>query len=559
MSEVAESISTVVGLFRVSTEAQEKEGYSLAAQQAAYQRDCRRCGWRSLGTFEGQESGSSLQQRHTIHELIAFVRDRKPDAVWVIEQSRLTRGDELDVAILIRELRETGTKVVVERGSVIDPQDLEGAFMFRLKALFDRREWEVIAARNRRGKDEKARRGLLASGRPAYGYRVAGEGRDRGQRVPVPAEAEVVRSIFEWIAEGHSIRKVIELLRDRGIQAPTESGRCSGCRPSRYANGIQLWSRMTLRRILLNPIYVGVAYRNCWVKKGRSFVFDRTNPRAIWVEHAHEPIVTPELWEAAQRQMNRRRKATHVHLHMLTGLLVCPYCGNSFKSEASCDEGWTRQYYVCSTKVGVRDAVGRRRRTGNACPMPWLPRQQTDQAVWAAFVRLVTSPEMIERYLASAPATQRRAALRAEVDRLQRAAGEIEAKLARAREKLLSEILTDGEYLAERERLTVELGGLRRHIQEKTAALKSMSGEVTQRVIRNLAMLKLGEKKLSRDQRSKLFHALVRRVRFTDQKRQGIEVELYVLPESPETASTRAEALRPAVVALPVSLAVATP
>lgn len=555
MSARADSISTVVGLFRVSTEAQEKEGYSLGAQQAAYQRDCRCFGWRSLGAFEGQESGSSLQQRHVIHELMAFVQDRKPDAVWVIEQSRLTRGDELDVAILIRELRETGTKVVVERGSVIDPQDLEGAFMFRLKALFDRREWEVIAARNRRGKDEKAKQGLLANGRPAYGYTVVGEGKLRGRRVPVPAEADAVRSIFEWIADGCSIRKVIELLRDRGIRAPTESGRCSGRKPSRYASGIQLWSRMTLRRLLLNPIYLGVAYRNCWVRKGKSFVFDRTNRRAIWVESAHEAIISPELWEAAHRQMSRRQKATHVHVHMLTGLLVCPQCGNTFKSEASHDDGWSRQYYVCNTKVGTRDAVGRRQRAGGACSMPWLPLQKTDQLVWDAFVRLVTSPEMIDHYLASAPATQRRTALRAEVDRLQRAAAEVEAKLGRAREKLLSEILTDGEYLAERERLSAELSGLRRQIQEKVVGLQSMSGEVTQQVIRNLAVLKLGEKKLSHDQRSRLFHALVRRVRFTDPQRHGIEIELYVQPASHGTSPASARTAPPAVVALPVTLA----
>ena len=169
MPKQAESISTVVGLFRVSTEAQEKEGYSLAAQQTAYQRDCRAFGWQSLTTFQGQESGSSLDLRRTIHELIEYLRAHQPDAIWVIEQSRLTRGDELDVALLIRELRETGTKVVIERGSVIDPSDLEGAFLFRLKALMDRREWEVIAARNKRGKDEKAKQGLLVSGRPAYG------------------------------------------------------------------------------------------------------------------------------------------------------------------------------------------------------------------------------------------------------------------------------------------------------------------------------------------------------------------------------------------------------
>lgn len=124
----AEDIQTVVGLFRVSTEVQEREGYSLQAQERAFARDCRAYGWRSLATFEGQETGSALTQRQTIHDLIAFIHTNRPDAIWVIEQSRLTRGDELDVAILLRELRETGTKVVTERGNVIDPADLEGAF-----------------------------------------------------------------------------------------------------------------------------------------------------------------------------------------------------------------------------------------------------------------------------------------------------------------------------------------------------------------------------------------------------------------------------------------------
>ena len=551
----ASDISTVVGLFRVSTEIQQKEGYSLAAQQKAYERDCRHFGWRSRGTFEGQETGSSLQQRRTIHELIAYLRERKPDAVWVIEQSRLTRGDELDVAILLRELRETGTKVVVERGSVLDPCDLEGAFMFRLKALFDRREWEVITARNRRGKDEKAKQGLLSNGRPAYGYTVAGEGKQRGLRVPVPEEAAVVRSIFEWVADGHSIRRVIEMLRDRGIPGPSQSGRRSGRAPQRFHGGIQLWARMTLRRMLTNPVYRGVSYRHCWVAKGKRHVFDPTNPDAIWVENAHEAIISPELWEAVQRQMARRRKATHTTVHMLTGILVCPHCGQGFKSEMSFDGEWKRRYYVCNTKVGSRDLVGRRHRNAAGCPMAWLPLERTDEAVWDAFVRLVTSPEMIEEYLASAPATQRRAALQSEMQQLQRSMTELETKLGRAREKLLSEILTDGEYLAERERLGTELNGLRRRIEERAATLKSMSGEVTQQVIRNLAMLKLGHKKLTVDQRSRLFHSLVRKVRFTDKQRLKVEIELYVHPEHGQASRVEEAPTAPAVVALPATLA----
>ena len=556
MPKRAESISTVVGLFRVSTEAQEKEGYSLAAQQTAYQRDCRAFGWQSLTTFKGQESGSSLDLRRTIHELIAYLRARQPDAVWVIEQSRLTRGDELDVALLIRELRETGTKVVIERGSVIDPSDLEGAFLFRLKALMDRREWEVIAARNKRGKDEKAKQGLLVSGRPAYGYAVAGEGRKRGQRVIVPEQAAVVRQIFEWVAEGHSLRVVIQRLHERGISAPAQAGRTSGQPPTRIKGGVQFWGQTTLRRLLSNPIYLGVSYRNCWVKKSKQFVFDRANPKAIWIEDAHEAIVTPEVWEAAHRQLARRQAATHIHLHMLTGVLVCRHCGNSFGTTTSAVRpGAYRRYYECNTKRGPFDPVGRRKRSGKSCPSKWLRQDETDRLVWDAFVRLITSPEMIQRYLDSAPATKRRAALKDDIAHLTAQVAKIEQKLACAREKLLVEVLTDGEYLTVREHAAAELDGRRRRLAERNAELESMSGEVTMNVIRNLAMLKLGEKKLSSEQRSRLFHSLVRAVRFMDDRAREIEIELFVAPDAGEDQlAVPARASRAAVIAVPVSL-----
>lgn len=50
-------------------------------------------------------------------------------------------------------------------------------------------------------------------------------------------------------------------------------------------------------------------------------------------------------------------------------------------------------------------------------------------------------------------------------------------------------------------------------------------------VIHNSAILKLGEKKLSREQRSRLFHSIVRRVVPKDMDMKAVEIELYVQPE----------------------------
>lgn len=537
-----DDISTVVGLFRVSTEIQEREGYSLQAQKTAYARDCRTFGWRSLAIFEGYETGSSLSDRKTIHELISLIRQDHPDAVWVIEQSRLTRGDELDVAILLRDLRESMTKVVTERGNVIDPANLEGAFTFRLKALMDRREWEVISARNKRGKDEKAQRGLNVNGRPAYGYTTSGDGHDKGLRIPIPNEATIVHSIFEWTADGISMRKITKRLFEQGIPAPTQSGRVSGKRPERFKDGIQLWGRTTIRRILNNPIYLGVSYRNCWIKRGKSLVFETNkiiNPKVIWIEGAHEPIVTQELWDAAHARIKSLRSQKHNQIHMLTGLLVCPICGNTFTVTTSNDgRGNKNSYYFCRTKRQISDEFGNMRRNAKGCSSRWLPLEKTDRFVWDAFIRLITSPDMVEIYIASAEVEKRRMRLREKIDNFQNEASKVETQMSRAREKLLTEILTDGEYLKERERLETQLRGFQKRLIESQNELKSTSKDAARRVIHNLAILKLGEKKLSVAQRSQFFHAAVKSVVPRDMRLERMDIELYVkLPPKDEAAS----------------------
>ena len=526
-----DDISTVIGLFRVSTEAQEREGYSLQAQERAYERDCRTFGWRSLQVFQGQETGSALDQRQIIHELIAFVRENRPDAVWIIEQSRLTRGDDLDVALQLRELRETGTKVVTERGHVVDPTDIEGDFAFRMKALIDRREWQIIAARSRRAKDEKARRGLLVNARPAYGYQTSGEGRDKGQRIIVPEEAAVVRQIFEWTAAGITGRGIIQRLYDQGVPAPCQAGRSSGAKPKRFKHGLQLWGRSTVRRFLGNPIYLGVSYRHCWLKKGSSFVFEPENPDAIWVENAHEPTITQELWDAAHRQIKLLTNAKHTEIHMLTGILKCAVCGNTYNVTTSKDRrGNANTYYFCKSKRQVKDEYGNFQRTANACRSKWLPLGKTDKLVWDAFVRLICSPDIVEQFLASASAEKKRSRLRSEIEDLERSAVKIEDMMARAREKLLTEILTDGEYLRERERLATQIKGITTRLVTKRSEWTSSSKDAAMQVIQNLAILKLGEKKMSRDQRSRLFHALVKRVVPKDNDFKRVEIELYVRP-----------------------------
>ncbi|MCH7706333.1 MAG: recombinase family protein, partial [Chloroflexi bacterium] len=261
-----------------------------------------------------------------------------------------------------------------------------------MKALIDRRELQVIRRRSNLGKDEKARRGLLSSGRPAFGYKTTGEGRDRGQRTPNEEEAPIVRTIFEFASQGLSISKIIRELHNRAISPPTSRGRASGMTPTRFRGGVQLWSSTTLKRLLSNPIYKGVAYRNCWVRRGPSFVFDPSNEKAIWIKNAHEPIVDAGLFDRVQEQL-AARACRGVSRHMLTGLMRCPACKGGYRSETSRRrDGTSAPYYVCSGKREPADVFGKRKRNAARCQSKWQPGDATDSRMWAALVGILAQP-----------------------------------------------------------------------------------------------------------------------------------------------------------------------
>src|SRR5689334_2172590 len=118
----------VVALFRVSTEKQESEGASLDAQERAYDALAERGGWQTVGRFRGCESATqAATERRVLQQVLGCIREKSPDAVYVHEQSRLTRGDELEAALLMRELKEQRTKIIVN-GVVRDLSSIDERF-----------------------------------------------------------------------------------------------------------------------------------------------------------------------------------------------------------------------------------------------------------------------------------------------------------------------------------------------------------------------------------------------------------------------------------------------
>lgn len=280
------------------------------------------------------------------------------------------------------ELIETEqiTKVVVERydrlyrkgalqGQICALADEHGVWLYSVReptqrgddqsAMWIRTIFGLTAEQDVRNLIAKRRRGMLGrikrqktvSFQAPYGYRV--EGRRREARLVVSdEERRWVRWIFERRAEGRGYVWIARELNARSVPGPRG----------------EAWSVGTLRHLLRNPTYVGRVRQREWARpRGGSNRRLASLPRSDQCRHlwsppevvhddglevrthtcarcgrplltefvgpgAHEPIISSQLWEAAQRVNDARRRDYSRRdrpRRLYTGLVRCALCGDA--------------------------------------------------------------------------------------------------------------------------------------------------------------------------------------------------------------------------------------
>jgi len=295
---------------RVSTQEQAQEGYSVGEQKERLIAYCKAQDWIIADIYvDGGYTGSNLN-RPGIQQLISDTD--KFDLVLVYKLDRLSRSQR-DTLYLIEEVFLPNNVDFISMQESFDTSSPFGKAMIGLLAVFAQLEREQIKERTKMGRLARAKAGFYHGG----GYIPIGYDYEDGKLVINPYEAQQVQKIFEWYLAGMSLTAIMEQLQDEGYT-------------NRYSS-YNSWS--SIRYILGNETYLG-----------------RIHFGDVLVEHAHEPIITEEQFEAVQVMRGKRRKkygmTAFKSKYLLTGLLFCGKCGGRYYLRNS----GKYRYYSCYSR-----------------------------------------------------------------------------------------------------------------------------------------------------------------------------------------------------------------
>jgi len=260
-------------------------------------------------------SGRNSKNRPEFQRMIATAKlTPKPfDCILVWKFSRFARNQDESTFYKSMLRKKLGIDVI----SISEPL-MEGMYGRLIEMII---EWQDefysynLSMEVTRSMRLKAEKGLYNGGASfPYGYVPNSE------KNPIiePQEAHVIRTIFDMYINGYDKNYILHFLNDSGYK--TKRG--------------NKFSADTLSYILGNPFYIGkVRWNRRESNSGRVL-----KPETEWIisDAAHEPIISPDIYERAQ-QRTKVLQATHKKYahpishgkHWLSGMLKCSVCGSS--------------------------------------------------------------------------------------------------------------------------------------------------------------------------------------------------------------------------------------
>ena len=328
----------VAAYARVSTEQDEQQS-SYEAQVKYYTRYItNNSNWEFVGVFADEGiSGTNTKKREGFNQMIEKALNHEIDLILTKSISRFARNT-VDTLQIVRKLKAVGVEVIFEKEN-LHTFDPKCEVMLTIMASLAQEESRSISENVRWGKQRSMQNGKVTMAYSRFlGYRKGADGRPE----IVPEEAEIVRSIYQMVLDGKTIRHIADYLTAQKIKTPS---------------GKSKWSVSTVKSILSNEKYKGdallqksytVDYLTKEVRKNNGEM------KQYFVENSHEAIIEPEVFERVQRRIAERNiyRAKNRDVSSLSNKLICADCGGFYGHKVWHNYSNTERYDVwyCNQK-----------------------------------------------------------------------------------------------------------------------------------------------------------------------------------------------------------------
>lgn len=320
----------VCGYARVSS-GKDEMLHSLAAQVSYYSNLIQgKPEWDYVGVYADEAETGTKDTRPEFMQLLGDCRAGKIDLIITKSISRFARNT-VTLLETVRELKSLSIGVFFEEQNIYSLSG-DGELMLSILASYAQEE-SRSASENQKWRVKRN----FEAGKPwsskIFGYRY-----DNGKFIIVPEEAKTVRRIYDDYLSGLGVTAIAKALSEENVL--TRSKHSS-------------WNKSSVEAILKNYNYTGnlllqKTYSENHITKRRCI--NHGEMPQYHAESTHEPIISLDIFNAAQAERERRAKKYKCKqaprkTYPFTGLLTCNNCGKHYRRKTT----KTGIVWICST------------------------------------------------------------------------------------------------------------------------------------------------------------------------------------------------------------------
>jgi DNA invertase Pin-like site-specific DNA recombinase len=278
--------------------------------------------------YKIEDDDDLFKNRPAFTKLLADIKNKKIDTIWVWEHSRLSRN-QYGSAIIFRNFEKNGIKVFV-KDSLYDLKDKNTKLMRGILDVMAEYERELIVTRTTRGSHDRIDRGERSFGK-LYGYKKIGVN-ERGHQIieKVESEIENIKYGYKRILEGATLRQLtLELYNKKSFE------KMEALRLSRYWYKVLRHFSYTGYELNLEGLAIKKQFDEFGIDNLSVLNDEKYYTRS---KNYTEKIITITKWIKVAERLRINRKIRNESNNkkaskgLATGIITCGECGQKYYS-----------------------------------------------------------------------------------------------------------------------------------------------------------------------------------------------------------------------------------